>query len=333
METPATRGVVVVSGGTSGVGRAAARAFADLGHPVAVLARGRDALTATEQELRDRQPECRGLAVDVVDGDAVDAVAETIEHELGPIEVWVNSAMVTVLGEFEQVDPEDFKRVVDVTFGGTVNGTRAALRHMRPRRAGRIIHVGSALAYRGIPLQSAYCAAKHAVQGLTDSLRSELLHQDSGITISEVNLPAVNTPQFDMCRNLLDEAPQPVPPIFQPEVAAEAIVHAAHTGDPSVQVSFVTTRTILADRVFPGALDHLLGDTGFDSQQVERPVRAGDNLWEPLPGDHGCHGSFDDRARSTSRQEQLRHTPFGAAARVAGIAGRRVGARLLRHLA
>ncbi|WP_435771845.1 SDR family oxidoreductase [Nocardioides sp. SYSU DS0651] len=332
MSAPHPRGVVVVTGGTSGVGRAAARAFADEGHPVVVLARGRDALDATETELRDRQPECRAIQVDVTDRAAVEAAADTVEQEVGPIEVWVNSAMVTVMGDFEQVAAEDFDRVVDVVFGGTANGTRAALRCMRPRGRGRIVQVGSALAYRGIPLQSAYCAAKHAVQGLSDSLRSELLHQGSAITVSEVNLPAINTPQFDMCRNLLEKAPQPVPPIYQPEVAAEAIVHAARTGDRSVQVSFVTTRTVLADRVFPGALDRVLKETGYDGQQVERPVRSGDNLWEPLPGDHGCHGSFDDQARPVSRQEQLRHTPLGAGARLAGVVGRRVGGRVLRHL-
>jgi short-subunit dehydrogenase len=255
-----------------------------------------------------------------------------VEQELGPIAVWVNSAMVTVMGNFEDVDPDDFDRVVDVVFGGTANGTRTALRCMRPRGEGRIVLVGCALAYRGIPLQSAYCSAKHAVQGLSDSLRSELLHQGSRITVSEVNLPAINTPQFDMCRNLLDEAPQPVPPIFQPEVAAEAIVHAARTGDRSVLVSFVTTRTVFTDRLFPGALDHVLKDTGYDGQMVSRPVPPGDNLWEPLPGDHGCHGSFDDRARAVSRQEMLRHTPLGAGARLAGEVGRRVGGRVLRYL-
>lgn len=336
MSVADSKGVVVITGGTSGVGRAAARAFADAGHPVVVLARGQDALHATEAELRARQAPgtapCRAIQVDVTDRAELDAAADTVEREVGPIEVWVNSAMVTVMGEFEAIDAEDFDRVVDVVFGGTANGTRTALRCMRPRDRGRIIQVGSALAYRGIPLQSAYCSAKHAVQGLADSLRSELLHQGSGITVSEVNLPAINTPQFDMCRNLLDEAPQPVPPIYQPEIAADAILHAARTGDRAVQVSFVTTRTVLADRVFPGALDHVLKETGYDGQQVDRPTRSGDNLWEPLPGDHGCHGSFDDRAKQVSWQEQLRHTPLGAGARLAGLVGRRVGSQLLKRL-
>ncbi|MFC5729062.1 MULTISPECIES: SDR family oxidoreductase [Nocardioides] len=332
MSDGTSRGVVVITGGTSGVGRAAARAFADEGHPVVVLARGQDALDATEAELRERQPGCRAIQVDVTDRAALDAAADAVEQEVGPIAVWVNSAMVTVMGAFEDVDPDDFDRVVDVVFNGTANGTRTALRCMRPRDEGRIVQVGSALAYRGIPLQSAYCSAKHAVQGLSDSLRSELLHQGSRITVGEVNLPAINTPQFDMCRNLLDKAPQPVPPIFQPEVAAEAIVHAARTGDRSLLVSFVTTRTVYTDRLFPGALDHVLKDTGYDGQQVTRPVPAGDNLWEPLAGDHGCHGSFDEQARTASRQEMLRHTPLGAGARLAGEVGRRVGGRVLRYL-
>jgi NAD(P)-dependent dehydrogenase (short-subunit alcohol dehydrogenase family) len=277
-------------------------------------------------------PASLAIQVDVTDRLALESAADRIEQEVGPIEVWVNSAMVTVLGEFSMVDPDDFDRVMAVVFGGTANGTRAALRCMGPRNRGRIVQVGSALAYRGIPLQSAYCAAKHAVQGLNDSLRSELLHQQSEITVSEVNLPAMNTPQFDMCRNLCEEAPQPVPPIFQPEVAAQAIVDAARTGERSVQVAFASTRTVFADRVIPGALDHLLADTGYTDQVVEREAPRGDNLWEPLPGDHGCHGPFDDRAHGISWQELLRRTPLGTGARITGALGRRIGARALRHL-
>lgn len=326
-------GAVVVTGGTSGVGRASARAFARLGRPVGVLARGQDALRATEAELRELGVPALGLSVDVTDQTAVNAAADTIEAELGPIEIWVNAAMVTVLGEFEKVAAEDFDRVVDVVFTGTANGTRTALRCMRPRDRGRIVQVGSALAYRGIPLQSAYCAGKHAVQGLCDSLRAELLHAGSAITVSEVNLPAVNTPQFDMCKNLLDAPAQPVPPIFQPEVAAEAVVYAAETGERAVNVTFVAARTVLADRLLPGALDHLLADTGFDSQTGDRPAPSErDNLWEPLPGDHGCHGSFDASARGSSQQEMLRHTPLGSAVRVVGALGRRVGGKVLRPL-
>lgn len=327
-------GSVVVTGGTSGVGRATARAFAATGSPVAVLARGREALAATEAELEQAGVPALALPVDVTDRAALEAAADRVEETLGPVTVWVNAAMVTVYGEFMRIAPEDFDRVVDVVFGGTANGTRAALRLMGERGTGRIVQAGSALAYRGIPLQSAYCAARHATQGLCDSLRSELLHQGSGITISEVNLPAINTPQFDMGKNLLPKPPMPVPPIFQPELAAEAILHAARTGEREVNVTFTASRTVLTDRLVPGALDHLLGDDGYDSQMDDsgRTRPAEDNLYEPLPGDHGCHGSFDDRAREVSAQELLRHTPLGAGVRVATRLGRQVGARLLKPL-
>ncbi|MGN6753877.1 MAG: SDR family oxidoreductase [Intrasporangium sp.] len=326
--------VVVVTGGSSGVGRATARAFAEEGHPVAVLARGEESLRATEAEIRDRGVPGLGISVDVTDHQAVDAAADRVEAELGPIGIWVNSAMVTIMGEFADIPPADFDRAFSVVFNGTANGTRTALRCMGPRKEGRIIQVGSALSYRGIPLQSSYCSAKHAIQGLCDSLRSELIHDGSRITVSEVNLPAVNTPQFDMCKNLCDGRPQPVPPIFQPEIPARAIVETARTGDRAVNVTWITTRTILANRVVPGALDRLLGDTGFDSQFVpgEPKPQRGDNLWEPLPGDHGCHGAFDDRALADSTQEDLRRTPLGNVARTVGSAGRRAGAKVLERL-
>lgn len=331
----APRPTVVVAGGTAGVGRAAARAFAELGHPVAVLARGFESLDATRAELVERRVPALAIHADVTDREAVEAAADRIEAELGPIGVWVNSAMVTVVGEFMDMAPEDFDRVVDVVFTGTANGTRAALARMGPRGAGRIVQVGSALAYRGIPLQSAYCAAKHAVQGLNDSLRAELIHRGSDITISEVNLPAVNTPQFDMCKVLIPVRPQPVPPIYQPEVAAEAIVHAARTGDRSLNVTFTATRTFAVNSVAPGALDRLLGEAGYDSQFAEDTAPARDrtdNLWEPLPGDHGCHGAFDDQARDSSAQERLRHSVLEPVARRTSDAGRLVLGRALKRL-
>ncbi|KNX38690.1 SDR family oxidoreductase [Luteipulveratus halotolerans] len=328
----AVKDTVVITGGTSGVGRACARAFARDGHPVAVLARGQDALDATLHELRAAGVPALALRVDVTDQHAVDEAADRVERELGAIGVWVNDAMVTVLGTFADVPADDFDRVVDVVLGGTAHGTRAALRHMRPRDRGRIIQVGSALAYRGIPLQSAYCSGKHAVQGLCDSLRADLLHEHSAVTVSEVNLPAMNTPQFDMCANLLDQAPMPVPPIYQPEVAARAVQYAARTGERAVEVSFTTTRTLVADRFLPGSMDLLLGSTGVDSQQTDRERPPGGNLWDPAPGDHGCHGSFDRSALDRSRQEDLRRTPVGTAWRVGNRLGRRVGARVLRRL-
>ena len=326
------QGVVVVTGGSAGVGRATARAFAERGRPVAVLARGRESLDVTVQELEARGAPALGISVDVTDRAGLDAAADRVEQELGPIEVWVNSAMVTVLGEFQDVDADDFDRVHDVVFRGTANGTRTALRCMSARDQGRVIQVGSALAYRGIPLQSAYCSAKHAVQGLSDSLRAELLHRGSAITLSEVNLPAMNTPQFDMCKNLLEKAPQPVPPIYQPEIAAAAIVEAARTGDRAVNVTFTTTRTIFGNKVAPGALDQVLAGTGYSGQMVDRPRQPGNNLYEPLPGDHGCHGSFDDTARGMSTQEWIRFTPLGTGALAVGKLGRRVGAAAIKRI-
>ena len=324
--------VVVVTGGSSGVGRATARAFAERGHPVAVIARGQDSLDATVKELEERGARALGLSVDVTDRAGLDAAADRVEQELGPIGVWVNSAMVTVLGEFQKVAADDFDRVHDVVFRGAANGTRTALRCMSPRNRGRIVQVSSALAYRGIPLQSAYCSAKHAVQGLTDSLRSELLHNGSEITISEVNLPAVNTPQFDMCKNLLDGAPQPVPPIYQPEIPAAAVVEAARTGDRAVNVTFTATRTIFGNKVAPGALDEVLAGTGYSGLTSQRSRGAEDTLDEPLPGAHGCHGSFDDRAKDTSGQERLRFTPLGDTARAGGRIGRRIGAAAIKRV-
>jgi NAD(P)-dependent dehydrogenase (short-subunit alcohol dehydrogenase family) len=330
--TRTSRGTVVVTGGTSGVGRAAARKFADRGHPVAVLARGAESLEPTKEELEKRGVPARGVAVDVTDRTALDQAADQVEDELGPVTVWVNSAMVTVMGEFSEVPAEDFDRVHQVVFNGTANGTRTALRLMSPRGEGRVIQVGSALAYRGIPLQSAYCSAKHAVQGLCDSLRAELLHQGSRITVSEVNLPAINTPQFDMSKNLMEGAPQPVPPIYQPEVAAAAIVEAARTGDRSLHVTFTTTRAVLGDKAAPGVLDRVLASSGYSGQIGPRHRREADNLYRPLPGDHGCHGSFDAQARDTSAQERLRFGPLGHAALLAGRAGRCAGAAIVRRL-
>jgi NAD(P)-dependent dehydrogenase (short-subunit alcohol dehydrogenase family) len=330
--TRKSAGTVVVTGGTSGVGRATAREFAQRGHPVAVLARGVESLEATRAELEGHGVRALGLSVDVTDHEALDAAADEVEAELGPVAVWVNAAMVTVMGQFRDVEPDDFDRVHQVVFSGTANGTRTALRLMHPRGEGRVVQVGSALAYRGIPLQAAYCSAKHAVQGLCDSVRAELLQQHSRVTVGEVNLPAINTPQFDMSKNLMDSAPQPVPPIYQPEVAAAAIVEAARTGDRTLHVTFTTTRTVVGDKVAPGVLDRVLADTGYSGQMSPRTRPAGHNLYQPLLGDHGCHGSFDHRARSTSRQERLRFGPLGHVALVGGRVGRRVGAAVVRRL-
>jgi NAD(P)-dependent dehydrogenase (short-subunit alcohol dehydrogenase family) len=328
------RGVVVITGGSAGVGRASARLFAERGHPVAVLARGQESLDATVAELEARGVPAMGVSVDVTDRAALDAAADRVEATLGPVAVWVNGAMVMVLGSFWDVEADDFDRVHDVIFRGTVNGTRTALRLMRPRNRGRIIEIGSVLSYRGVPYQAAYCSAKHAVQGLCDSLRAELLHEGSKVTISEVNLAAMNTPGFEMCKNLLDGPPQPIRPIYQPEVAAGAVVQAARTGVRSMNVTFTSTRSRIAEAFAPGVLDQVLGDIGYERQVDDRPRRTDprDNLFAPLPGDHGCHGPFDEVALPTSLQEPVRRSPAGWAARKVALAARGVGAVVFKRV-
>ena len=299
--------VAVITGASAGVGRACARAFADAGYDVGLLARGPEGLTGAAREAEAAGVRAVAQEVDVSDAEAVDDAAARVEDELGPIDVWVNNAMASVFAPFLEITAEEFDRVVSVTFLGQVNGTRAALRRMTQRDRGSIVQVGSALAYRGIPLQSAYCASKHATQGFCDSLRAELHHDGSNVHIAMVQLPAINTPQFDIQRNKLDHKAQPVPPIFQPEMAARAIVHAAENRQREVWVGMPTVRAILGNKLFPGVLDRLLGMTGYDSQQRDEPVdpNAPDVLFSPIDRDLGAHGSFDDEARSSSAQLDL----------------------------
>jgi NAD(P)-dependent dehydrogenase (short-subunit alcohol dehydrogenase family) len=257
---------------------------------------------------------------DVSDPGAVEAAAAFIEERLGPIDVWVNNAMVSVFSPFKEMEAEEFKRVTEVTYLGVVYGTMTALHRMLPRNRGRIIQVGSALAYRGIPLQSAYCGAKHAIQGFTEAVRCELLHDKSDVTISMVQMPALNTPQFGWVKTRLPRHPQPVPPIFQPEVAAEAIVWASeHPHRRELYVGAPTTAAIVGDKVASEALDHYLGRTGFKSQQTDEPVDRDrpDNLWAPVSGDAGAHGQFDEQAHGRSLQLRAtthRHLLLPAAA-------------------
>jgi NAD(P)-dependent dehydrogenase (short-subunit alcohol dehydrogenase family) len=296
--------VVVITGASAGIGRACARLFAERGYDVGLIARGGDGLSAAEAEVELAGARAFAVQADVSDDKAVDAAAERIEQELGPIDVWVNDAMATVFGPFLELQPDEFRRVTEVTYLGFVNGTRAALHRMVPRDRGVIVQIGSALAFRGIPLQSAYCGAKHAIQGFTDSIRCELLHDESNVRITEVQMPAVNTPQFRIQRSKLDHKAQPVPPIFQPELAAEAVWHAAHHRRRQLWVGFPTVYTILGERLAAPLLDAFLGKTGFKSQQVDEPETHDrpDNLYDPVPGDHGSHGAFDDKAKSASRQ-------------------------------
>jgi NAD(P)-dependent dehydrogenase (short-subunit alcohol dehydrogenase family) len=297
------RQVVVITGASAGVGRATARMFAERGARIGLIARGPEGLEATAKEVEAAGGTALIVPADVADADQVDAAARTIEEQLGPIDVWVNDAMTSVFAPFTEVGADEFRRVTDVTYHGFVNGTRAALRHMLPRDRGVIVQVGSALAFRGIPLQSAYCGAKHAMQGFTESVRCELYHQGSRVRIGIVHLPAVNTPQFGWVLSRLPHRAQPVPPIFQPEVPAAAIVHMAEHPRRAMWLCWPTVRAILGNRVAPGVLDVYLGWKGVGSQQTSEPTdpERPANLWQPVAGDHGAHGSFDGRASATSR--------------------------------
>jgi NAD(P)-dependent dehydrogenase (short-subunit alcohol dehydrogenase family) len=298
--------VVVITGATGGVGRATARAFAERGDRVALLARGEAGLAAASEDVRAAGGTPLPIPVDVADPQQVEDAATAVETAFGPIDVWVNDAFSSVFAPVDQISAEEYRRVTEVTYLGYVYGTLAALRRMKPRSRGTIVQVGSALAHRGIPLQSAYCAAKHAIKGFTESLRCELLHDRSGVHVTMVHLPAVNTPQFDWLLSRLPRPAQPVPPIYQPEVAAQAIVHAAsHPRRREYWVGGSTVGTILGEKLAAGLLDRYLARTGFDAQQVDRtPPRSGPNLWKPADRrlDHGAHGAFDDKARRNSRQ-------------------------------
>jgi NAD(P)-dependent dehydrogenase (short-subunit alcohol dehydrogenase family) len=293
--------VVVVTGASSGVGRACAREFARRGARVALLARGRDGLEAAKAELDVRS---LALEVDVADADAVENAAARVEDELGPIDVWVNNAMLSVFAPIKELEPDEIRRVTEVTYLGTVYGTMAALRHMLPRDRGVIVQVGSALAYRAIPLQAAYCGAKHAIEGFTESLRCELLHDKSDVHVTMVQLPALNTPHFDVVRSRLPRHPKPVPPIYQPEVAARAIVWSAEHPRRELWVGRSTVLALVANRFVPGLLDRYLARTAYDAQQTDQPVSPDrpDNLEDALPGDRGAHGEFGAEARERSFQ-------------------------------
>ena len=298
MRKPDSERVVVVTGASAGVGRATVRAFAREGARVGLIARDTEGLWAAGREVTELGGKGFAEAADVADAGQVETAASRIEKELGPIDVWVNNAMTTIFGRVIDVTPEEYKRSTEVTYLGTVYGTMAALRRMIPRNSGRIIQVGSALAYRSIPLQAAYCGAKHAIAGFTDSLRSELIHDRKNIHLTMVQLPAMNTPQFTWCRSKMPRHPQPVPPIFQPEVAAERIVWASHHNRREVFVGMPTVVAIEANKVAPALADYYLGRTGFDSQQTQEEVSKNrpDNLFEPLPGDFGAHGVFGQQA-------------------------------------
>jgi NAD(P)-dependent dehydrogenase (short-subunit alcohol dehydrogenase family) len=328
--------VIVVTGASGGVGRAVARRFGARGDRVALLARGADGLAGAAKDVEAAGGTALPVEVDVADQAGIEWAAHQVEAELGPIDVWINDAFVGVFAPFLDIDPAEFRRVTEVSYLGYVWGTRAALARMVPRDRGTIVQVGSALAYRGIPLQSAYCGAKHAIQGFHESVRTELLHQRSGVRVTMVQLPAMNTPQFDWGLSRLRRRAQPVPPIYQPEVAADAIAYAAdHPRRREYWVGGSTAATLIANAIAPGLLDRYLARTGYAGQQTgelhdpDQPA----NLWDPADGqyepDHGAHGRFDDRAKRFSVQlwASQHHGLFAAGA--AAVAG--LGVRYLRR--
>ncbi|HEU4630340.1 MAG TPA: SDR family oxidoreductase [Gemmatimonadaceae bacterium] len=326
---PEPRQVVCVTGASAGLGRAIVQRFAREGAHVALLARGRERLEAAAREVEAGGGRALVLPTDVADADAVEAAAETTERELGPIDVWVNNAMVSVYSPIKEMTAAEFRRVTEVTYLGYVHGTLAALHRMLPRDRGVIVQVGSALAYRSIPLQSAYCAAKHAIVGFTASLRSELIHDGSNVRVTMVHMPALNTPQFDWTRNRLPNRPQPVPPIFQPEVGAEAVFHAAqHDVGRELMVAWPTVKAVLGNKVIPGYLDHYLADVAYEGEQTNEPEDPDrpDNLFQPVPGDWAAHGRFDRRSKWESWELALRLNRQLLAVAGAGLAGLAIGA-------
>ncbi len=297
-------GVVVVTGARAGVGRATVRAFARRGARIGLVARGRDELEIVRQEVESEGGKGLVLPTDVSDATQVEAAAAAVEETFGPIDLWINNAMVTVFSPIREMEPEEYLRVTEVTYLGYVYGTLAALKRMLPRDRGMIVQVGSALVYRSIPLQSAYCGAKAAVRGFTDSLRTELIHDGSHVRVTMVQLPALNTPQFEWNKTRMPRKAQPVPPIFQPEVAAKAIVWASEHNRRELNVGWPTVAAIYGQKFIPGLMDYYLGRTGYDAQQYDGPPSPDrrDNLWDAVPGHFGAHGSFDGRSREHSSQ-------------------------------
>jgi short-subunit dehydrogenase len=289
----------VICGGTAGVGRATAHAFAQAGYRVAVIARGEQGLADTRNELEATGTKVLAIAADVADADAIDQAADRIEAELGPIEIWVNAAMATVFGPVNKISAAEFKRVTEVTYLGFVHGTLAALRHMESRNRGTIVQVGSALSYRAIPLQSAYCAAKFAIRGFTDSLRCELIHTNSRVRLTMVQLPAHNTPQFDWSRNKMQKRPQPVPPIHTPEVAARAIVRAATDAPRELWLGRASFQAIIGNMFMPGLLDRMMAKQAWSGQMTDSPAgdEQPDNLFHPVEGLHRLEGRFGAQAK------------------------------------
>jgi NAD(P)-dependent dehydrogenase (short-subunit alcohol dehydrogenase family) len=323
--------VVVVTGASAGVGRAVAKRFAQDGAAIGLIARSPEALEGARRDVEAAGGRALVLPCDVSDADALDTAAGAVEDAFGPIDVWVNNAMTTVFAPFMEVEADEYRRATEVTYLGTVWGTKAALARMKPRDRGVIVTVGSALAYRGIPLQAPYCGAKHATKGFFESLRTELRHDGSRVHLTMVQLPGLNTPQFEHCRSKMPKLPQPMPPFYEPEVAADAVHWAAHHRRREVWVGGPTLKTIIGEKVLPGLVERVLAKRAFKGQQTDVPVDRDrpDNLFEPVPGDPGARGPFSDRARTRSVQLQAGKVRgvLGAAALI-GVTG--VVAGLLR---
>jgi NAD(P)-dependent dehydrogenase (short-subunit alcohol dehydrogenase family) len=321
----AEREVVVVTGASGGVGRAIAREFGKHGAAVGLIARGRAGLDAAAEEITGLGGEAYAHPADVADFDQMRAAAAAIEERLGPIDVWVNNAMTTVFAFLDDIEPAEFERATRVTYLGTVWGTKVALERMLPRDRGTIVEVGSALAYRGIPLQAPYCGAKHAIKGFQESLRCELRHRKSNVHLTMVQLPGMNTPQFDHCLSKMPRHPMPVPPIYEPEVAARAIYWAAHHRRREMYVGFPTVYTIIGNKLAPWLAERYLARTAVDGQQTKQPFdgAAAANLFDPVDSDHdeGAHGGFDDQAHTRSEQAWLTRHRLGSGLAAAAAAG------------
>ena len=296
---------VVITGASAGIARATAQQFGARGDNVGLLARGQAGLDGAVRDVEAAGGRALAIPTDVADYDQVEAAAQRVEEAFGPIDVWINVAFTSVFAPFIEIKPEEFRRVTEVAYLGFVYGTHVALSRMIPRDAGTVVQVGSALAYRAIPLQAAYCGAKFAIRGFTDSVRTELMHDRSRVWITMVQLPAVNTPQFNWCRSKLPNHPQPVPPIYQPEVPAETVYYAAHHHRREIYCGGPAVKAIIGNKFFPGLADHYLARTGFSAQQIAGmpvPPDRPNNLFEPVPGDAATHGMFDDRAKTRSYQ-------------------------------
>jgi NAD(P)-dependent dehydrogenase (short-subunit alcohol dehydrogenase family) len=325
--------VVVVTGSSAGLGRAIAHGFAKRGASVGLIARNPEALNAAKEECEALGGKALALPTDVSDSPAVEAAASRVEEEFGPIDIWVNDAMVSVFSPVKEMEASDYKRVTDVLYLGFVHGTLAALRRMLPRDRGTIIQIGSALSYRSIPLQSAYCACKHAINGFTDSLRCELHHDNSNVKLTAVQMPAMNTTQFDWVKNRMPNNPQPVPPIFEPELTAEVVVAAGLAKQPRREywVGSPTVMAIVGQKFIPGLLDWYLGKTGYKSQQIPNDPKdpnTPDNLYSYVPGTHSTRGKFTDRSSATS-SEIFASLHLGAVALGAAVALTALGGALI----